>query len=89
MARQKGDQSQGGLLISGSDGSLWFFGDDAEAPVRLPDDLKNSINPLLEREQYREFSGLPPEVQRILKERFGIPAPSGVVHVRTQRPPKP
>lgn len=79
MAQQSGGQGQGGLLIRGSDGSLWFMRDDAAAPVRLKDELAEKINSLLERQPPRELSGLSPDIQKLLSEEFGIPFPWGII----------
>ena len=79
MAQQRGEQGRGGLLIRGSDGRLFFMRDDAEAPIRLEEDLAERVNALLERQPPREISGLSPDLQKLLSDEFDIPWPSGIV----------
>jgi hypothetical protein len=76
-----------GLLMRGSDGSLWFMSSDAKAPVKLKAEVTESINRSLKREPRREISGLSPEVQKILKDQAGIPEPDGIIIVWGPWPP--
>jgi hypothetical protein len=88
MAEHRGEEVHDGLLIRGSDGSLWFMRDDAKEPERLGGDLADSIRDLLDEEQHGEFTGLPPRVQELLSDRLHLKVTSGIVFWRTTRPPR-
>ena len=75
MAQQHG---RGGLLIRGSDGSLWLVTPGAKAPEKLKEDLAERINSALGREPQPQISGLSPAVQKILSE-AGIVGPDGII----------
>jgi hypothetical protein len=79
MAQSRGEQGQGGLLIRGSDGSLWFMRNDAAAPVKLEEDLAKSITSLLGKQPPQELSGLNPDAQKLLGEAFDIPDFWGII----------
>jgi len=69
MAQDKGAEEHDGLLIQGADGSLWFMRDDANAPVRVPEEVVRRIKELQE-EDGPQFSGLSPRALAILREEF-------------------
>jgi hypothetical protein len=77
MSQQRGEQ--GGLLIRASDGSLWFMRDNAVAPVKLKEELTEKINSVLEKQPPREFSGIHPDIQKLLSDEFGIVFPWGII----------
>jgi hypothetical protein len=76
-----------GLLMRGSDGSLWFMSYDAKKPVKLKPEVTESINRSLKREPRREIGGLSPAVQKILKDQAGILEPDGIISVWGNWPP--
>jgi hypothetical protein len=79
MAQSRGEQGQGGLLIRGADGSLWFMRNDAAAPVKLEPELAKEVTRLLEKQPPQELSGLNPAAQKLLGEEFGIPDFWGII----------
>jgi hypothetical protein len=72
-------QERGGLLIRGSDGSLWLMRPGAKAPEKLKEEVAEHINHALGREPQPQISGLSPAVQTILKDEAGVGEPDGII----------
>ena len=90
MPDQEGEEQHDGLLIRGADGRLFFMRDDANEPVevKLEEDIAEDINSQLDEAGHGEFTGLPPGVQDVLRDKLHLKVTSGIVFFRTTRPPR-